>query len=205
MTEPNTPPELVLDDVVAVEADQLSEDQKTFLETNKADLTDEQAEKFSITREEEEEEPQTRAPATPPTKPKDDEEEDIDEEDQARISRIVDERLKQAGVGDTRDQLQVDSVIRDSPELSPYRARALKYMTVHPTLVAQDAMNIVTAKDQQKIGAQKEREAQEKAGSTRNSGGTVRSTGTTTGVDWSKASTEDINAKRDEIIRNSRE
>ncbi len=78
-------------------------------------------------------------------------------------------------------------------------------MTVHPTLVAQDALNIVTAKDQQKLGAQKEREAQEKAGSTRNSGGSPRPTGTTTGIDWSKATPEQMADQRAKVLQNSRD
>ena len=52
--ENNNPPELNLEEVVEVAPEELSDDQKTFLEENKGDLSDEQAEKFGITKEEEE-------------------------------------------------------------------------------------------------------------------------------------------------------
>lgn len=44
--------ELVLEDVVKVDPEELTDEQKTFLEEKKADLTDEQAEEFGIEKEE---------------------------------------------------------------------------------------------------------------------------------------------------------
>ena len=197
------PIELNLAEVVEVEPDQLSEEQKAFLEDNKDDLSDEQADRFGIKREpaepEEPEEPRIRPTSTP--KPKVDEEEDeIDPDDEKRIGRVVEERLKQAGVGDTRDQLEVDAVIRERPELSPYRDRALKYMKAHPTLVAQDAVSIVSYKDAQELGAKKEREAAEKVRETQSPGESFRKP-TGGGVDWTKASAEDVEAQREKLLR----
>jgi len=191
--------ELNLEEVVEVEPGELSEDQKTFLEENKGDLTDEQAEKFGIEREEEEEEEEPRTRATPPVKTKKEDDEEIDPDDEERINKVVDKRMERAGMGETRDQLQVDAVIRDKPELASYRARALKYMKVHPTLVAQDAVAIVSNKDAQAIGAKKEREAAEKVNKTKSPGGTVRKV-SGGGVDWSKATKEEVDAKRDEVM-----
>jgi len=191
---------------VLVEPDQLSEEQKTFLDINKADLTPEQAEKFGIKAEEEEEdeEPRVRTTTTVPEKKTEEEDEDLDPDDQARIAKMVDKRLAQAGVGDTRDQLQVDGFVRDNPEYSKYSTRALKYMKAIPNLVAEDAFRIVSAKDQQKIGAQKEREAFEKARATTSSGTQFRAP-VSGGVDWLKASQEEVNAKKNEIINTTRE
>ena len=204
MPEDNTTPEFTLDDVVSVEPDQLSVEQKTFLETNKADLTPEQAEKFGIkVEEEEDEEPRTRATTTPEKKTEE-EEDDLDPDDEARINKMVDKRLAQSGVGDTRDQLQVSAFVRDNPEYSKYADRALKYMKTIPDLVAEDAFRIVSAKDQQKIGAQKEREAFEKARGTTSSGTQFRAPAGG-GIDWSKATAEEISAKRNEVINSSRE
>jgi len=198
----NDSQELNLEEVVEVEPDKLSEEQKTFLEEKKGDLTDEQAEKFGIEKGEKEEEPEDIEPKTrakPPKKPKEgEEEEEPDPDDERMVSSIIDKRLKEAGIGDTQDQLQLDAFIRDNPEYSKYRVNALKYMKVHPSLVAGDAVRIVSAKDQQKIGAEKEREATENARSTQGGGMTVR-TPKGAGRDWSKATAEEMDAKKNEI------
>jgi len=200
MSEEDNTPELVLDDVVAVEPDDLTDEHRTFLEENKADLTDEQAEKFGIEREEEEEEEEPRIRIAPTPTKKIEEEEEIDPDDQKRINKIVDQRMKEAGVGDTRNQLEVDAAIRNDSELASYRDRALKYMKVHPTLVAQDALAIVSGKDREKIGAKKEREAIKRANESVGSGTSARKTTPSAGKDWSKASPEEMAAKRDEVL-----
>ena len=193
-----------LEEVVDIAPEDLSDEQKTFLQnTDPDDLTDDQKETFKdvLKKKEEEEEETDEEPRTRTVikKKKEEEEEETDEDDLKMVRGIVQKELREAGVGDTRDQLQVDAVIRDNPEYSKYRNKALKYMQVHPSLVAEDAMRIVTATDQQKIGAQKEREAKEKADNTKGGGTPFRKT-KGAGRDWSKATTEEMDAKKAEIF-----
>jgi len=199
----NNPPELKLEEVIEVSPEEVSEEQKTFLQENVDNLTDEQKETFKgvLEKEEEEEEEEPQEPQTRiGTKKKEEgEEEEIDPDDEQMVNSIVDKKLKEAGIGDTRDQLEIDSVIRDNPEYSKYREKALKYMKVHPSLVAGDAMRIVTAPHQQKIGAQKEREATEKANATKGGGVTVRKPASG-GKDWGKATQKEMEAKKAEIF-----
>ncbi len=203
MAEEINTPELVLEDVIALEPDALSDEHKAFLEENKAALTPEQATKFSITQEtkkEEEIEVETRTKIVEKPPVKEGEEPDIDPDDERTIGKIVDQRLKDAGVGGTRDQLEVDSYIRDHPEYSKYRATTLKYMA-HPSyanIPAHNIMAIVASKDQQAIGAQKEREAQKKAKDTQGGGGTAR---THQGkIDWSTATPEEFEAQKAKVL-----
>jgi len=209
MPEPNDPPtddtpELVLEDVVAVAPEDLSDEQRTFLQEHAEELSPEQKEthKETLTKEEEPDpkpedvEPATRAIAKAKAKSEDD---DADPEDIATIDRVVQKRLAEAGVGDAKDQLEVDSYLRDNPEYGKYRANALKYMKVHPSLVARDAVAIVSAGDLQKIGAQKEREAAEKAKSTQGGGVSVRKPAGGQ-IDWSTATPEQMAAKKAEVL-----
>ena len=203
------PPELVLDEVVEVKPDELSDEQTTYLQENADELSDEQKETFKDVLkkggEEEDDDPEDIDPesrTTPPTKKKKDgeeEEEEVDPEDKARIDKIVDDKLKAAGVGDTRDQMELDAVIRENPELSKHRANALKYMKAHPSLVARDAMRIVSADDQQRLGAEKERKAAEKAKNTRGGGNSARQP-KGAGKDWGAASPEEVADKKAEIL-----
>jgi len=196
--------EITLETVLETAPEELTDEQTTFLNENVEDLTDEQKETFkdSIKQEEEEDEesediePQTRG--TPAEKPKE-EEDEADPDDEKMVGSIVDKKLKDAGVGDTRDQLQLDAFIRDNLEYSKYRANALKYMKAHPTLVAGDAIRIVSSKDQQKIGAQKERDAAAKAKATESAGSSVRKP-EGGGFDWGNATPEEMEAKKNEIL-----
>ncbi len=195
--------ELVLDEVVEVAPDDLSEEQSKYLQENADDLTDEQKETFKETLEkkEEEEEEEDVEPRTrfKPKKPKEgEEEEDVDDEDEKLIGKVVDQRLKQAGVGDVKDQSEVDAYIRENPEYSKYRANALKYMKAHPTLVAEDAVLIVSGTDQQKIGAKKERDAVKKTKETKSGGSSARKP-KGGGKDWGEATPAEMAAKKAEI------
>ncbi len=208
----NNEEELVLDDVVEVAPDDLSDEQKTFLEENKADLSDEQAEKFGLEKEEEPEdvEPETRTKST--EKPKDEkpeeEEEDVDPDDKATISKVVDEKLDQVtkDVRDTKDQIEVDAYIRDNPEYAKYRPLALKYMKnpAYNNIPARNIIAIVAGADQQKIGAKKEREATAKVKETQG-GGTSARKPKAGEIDWGTATPKEIAAKKAEIIEKSRD
>ena len=211
------PQDLVLDDVVEVAPDELSDEQKTFLQENADDLSDEQKEIFKDVLEEDEEEEETE-PETrikPPKKPDkpgdgDDDEDDPedDPEDVAAIGKIVDE--KTAGL---KEQIQtqtnateVDALIRSKPEYGKYRTAILKHMS-HPAYANVPAHNIaaiVSSNDQQKIGAQKEREAAEKAAETKGGGSSARKP-TGAKVDWDNATPEQVATKKQEILDQSRE
>ena len=119
------------------------------------------------------------------------------------VGRIVDKRLDQVtkDLRITKDRAEVDAFIRDNPEYSKYRVAALKYMesSAYNNIPAHNIMAMVASKDQQKLGAQKEREAIEKAKDTQGGGDSVR-TPKGGGIDWSKATSEQIAAKRNEIL-----
>lgn len=206
----NEPQELNLEEVVEVSPKDLSDEQATFIQENEDKLSDEQKEVFKDTlkKEEEEEEEPEADDVEPETrtrvkedKDKGDEDDEVDPDDEAAISKVVAKQLKEAGVGDAKDQLEVDAFIRSKPEMGKYRAVALKYMSnpAYSNIPAHNIMAMVSAKDQQKIGAQKEREAAEKAKDTQGGGTTVRKT-KAGAIDWSKATQEEIDQKKAEIF-----
>jgi len=136
-------------------------------------------------------------------KKKEEEEGETDPEDEKMIGKVVDKRLDQVtkDLRDTKDQMEVDSFIRSKPEFGKYREVALKYMKspAYNNIPAHNIMAMVASKDLQKLGAQKEREAAENAKNTQSPGSTARKpTGGKT--DWSKATREDIDAKKAEIF-----
>lgn len=216
----DSPPELVLDEVVDVAPDELDDDQTTFLRENVDDLSDEQKETFKdVLKKEEDALPEeidveTRTPKIKKTKkttpePSDDDDDDeVDPDDEAAIDKVVKKQLKplqdQVDAQNKRSQTltdatQVDSYIRDNPEFGKYRANALKYMIAHPSLVAEDAFRIVSSKDQQKIGAEKEREATKKAKDTQGGGSSARKPKAGK-VDWGAATPEELAEKKAEIL-----
>jgi len=208
--DPNNEPQpLVLDEVVDVPLEDLDDDQKTFLQENVDDLSDEQKETFKDVLKVEEApddiEPETRT--KPVEKPEDEEEEEVDPDDEAAIGKVVDKRLSQVteDLRTTKDQMEVDAFIRERPEYSKYRTVALKYMknSAYGNIPAKNIMAIVAGEDQQKIGAKKEREAAEKARGTQGGGTSVRKP-KGGGVDWSAATPEEIATKKAEILEQSR-
>ncbi len=218
---PNDPPELVLDEVVEVAPDKLDEDQTKFIREKADDLTDEQKETFKDVLEEEEGKPpeeievRTRTPKKKKkeTTPEPEDDDDVDPEDEEAIGKVVKKEIKplqdQLDAQTKRsqklaDEGEVDAFIRDNPEFSKYRANALKYMKAHPSLVASDAIGIVSSQDQQKIGAKKEREATQKAEESRSPGSSARKPKAGE-IDWSKASRKEVAAKKQEILDQSRE
>jgi len=71
--------------------------------------------------------------------------------------------------------------------------------SAYSNIPAQNIMAIVASKDQQKIGAQKERKAIKKAKDTQGGGATFRKPKSGE-KDWSKASSEEVDAKKAEIL-----
>jgi len=206
----NTTPELNLEEIVETAPEELSDGQKAFLEENKDNLTDEQAAKFGIEKEQEEEQvnldeivPETRTEIEKQKERIRKEEEEIDPDDEATISRVLEKKVGplEKELRATKDQIEVDAFIRDNPEYAKYRGVALKYMAnpAYSNIPAHNIMAIVASKDLQKLGAQKEREAAENAKKTRGGGSSFRKPGGG-GIDWSKASAEEVAAKKAEIL-----
>jgi len=219
--ENNSPEELVLDEVVEVAPEELSGEQKTFLQENADNLTDEQKETYKEVLEEKEEtplsldeiEPETRGGKPAPKKKEEkpegeeiDEEDEIAPEDKETIGKVVkkelepiNEALKQ--VQGIKDQTEVDAFIRVKPEYSKYRDVVLKYMA-HPSYANIPVHNIaaiVAAKDLQKMGADKEREAAKRAKETASGGQTQRKV-TGGKVDWKTAPKEDFEAQKARVL-----
>ena len=164
--------ELVLDDVVQISPDELDDSQKTFLQENADNLTDEQKETFKDILEKKEEviklgevEPEIRTPAQ--KKEEKTEEEEINPDDEQVIKKVVEKRIKPVAdiLQRVKDEQEVDAFLRVKPELSKYRDVIIKYVQ-HPAYANIPVYNIaamVTAKDLQALGAEKEREAAKKA------------------------------------------
>ena len=219
--ENQDPPEITLENVVETPIEELKDEQKTFIQEHAEELTDEQKETYKAVLEEKKEEgepeipdPETRTPAEIKKAKKGKEEEDEDEgededeeitpEDEKTISKIIDK--KTSGVlsklQKIENQTDVDAFINSKPEFGKYRSAALKYME-HPAysnIPVHNIMAIVASKDLQKIGAEKERKAAKDAAGTHSPGTTVREPGKGGKVDWSKASKEEVAAKRAEIL-----
>ena len=217
MAEDNNEPQFNLEEVVEVAPDDLSDDQKTFLESNVDNLTDEQAKSFGLTKTPPppvEPEVRTKPPAKkgeePPTPPDD----EVDPEDAATIGKVVDKRLKplqerleqqNATIQERADAAEVDDLIREKPEFEQYRGKILTYMK-HPAysnVPAKNIARIVAGDDLMKLGAQKEREAAEEVAKTKGVGGTARKI-EGGGKDWLKASKEDFQAERARVMGQDR-
>jgi hypothetical protein len=225
---PNDPPKLVLDEVVDVPVDDLDDNQKTFLRESTDDLTDEQKETFKGVLEEEEEEEvvdptkvkvktrvKTKKPKVVEEDEGDEEDGDVDPDDEKTIGKVVKTAIKpiedklDAQTKRSQklaDEAEVDAHIRDNPEYKKYRGVILKYMK-HPSydnIPAASVAAIVSAEDQQKIGAKKEREAAEKVKETQGGGSSSRKPEGGK-IDWDKATPKEMAAKRQEILDRSRE
>lgn len=216
MAETQDPPELKLEEVVATEPDKLSDEQKTFLQENKDNLTDEQATKFGIEKTEKPINPDDVTPEVrggqPPPKKKDGEGEvddkgdEIDPEDEKNIGKIVDKRvgdkLSQVVASNQQiaDELEVNRLIVERPEYTKFKAVILKYAAheAYKNVPIKNIAAMVAADDLIKIGAQREREAQKKAADTRGGGSTTRKVAT--GIDWSKATPEQVAAQKAQVL-----
>jgi hypothetical protein len=210
MPEPTE--DLTIEAVTTVEPDALNETQKGFLEEHKEELSDEQAEKYGVTKEIKPEniKPEVRgngdqSPAEPPKKEESEEEEEDEKvlpEDKKVISRVVSEALSplQKQLQEQTDKAELTNFVSDNPEFAKYKPAIEVYMK-HPAyrnIPVKNIATIVAAKDLQKLGAQKEREAQAAANATKGGGNTAR---VEPGAkDWSSASKEEFEAKKAEVF-----
>ncbi len=208
MSEPTE--DLTIEAVTTVEPADLNDAQKGFLEEHKDELSDEQAEKYGITKEIKPEDikPESRN-GEPPAPDKDkkgegegEDDEEVLPEDKKVISKVVNDALTpiQKQLQDQADRAELNNFISEKPEFAKYKPAIEVYMK-HPAyrnIPVKNIAAIVAAKDLQKIGAQKEREAQAAANATKGGGNTAR---VTPGQkDWSTASKEEFEAKKAEVF-----
>ncbi|HEC66020.1 MAG TPA: hypothetical protein ENI23_12065 [bacterium] len=125
----------------------------------------------------------------------DSEDDDFDAEEAKRFQKMVDQQTQ--GITekqqDFEDKQAVDALISQTPELKKYRKVALKYAKdpSYSNVPISKIMDMVSAGDQQKIGARKEREAAVKVKSTQSGGSSVRSI-SGGAKDWANASAKDV-------------
>jgi hypothetical protein len=213
--------ELNLEEVVALPVEELKEEHTTFLNEHVEELSDEQKETFKDVlkpvepkNSDEEVVPEYRfAPKKIDEKKTDEEEEEDDEvdpNDKKLIGKMVEKGLKpvkdlldqQSQTTKTiQDQTEVDAFINVKPEAKPYRAKMLTYMKAehYNVLPIHSIFKIVAGDDLEKIGAEKERLAREKAEATHDNGSSVRPT-TSVGKDWNKATPQEIADQKAKIF-----
>lgn len=129
--------------------------------------------------------------------------EDIDPDDIKTIGSIVDKKTAQVKkqLQETQDRLEVDSFVSEHPEFAKYKPTIMKYIQhpVYNKIPVKNIASMVAANDLIKLGAQKEREAQAKADSTKTAGSPVRREGGST-TDWTKASKDEFEAQRRRVL-----
>ena len=212
----DTPTELNLETIVAKENDSISDDERNFLTENKDLLTDDEAKKFEVSKEPEKPPepvvPETRfkAPEAPkaPEKPKESADDAGGDEDlfgdSKKTEKVLEEKLQpiQEQIQESRDIADVDGYIRSNPDFAKYREGMLTYLR-HPAyrnIPVNHVATIVASKDLQKLGAQKERAAQQNANASATGGGNTARPQTSQPKDWRSASKEEFDAKTNEVL-----
>lgn len=121
--------------------------------------------------------------------------EDIDPQDAETIGKVVEKQtasVKQR-LQDQQDQLEVDSYLKDNPQLNKYRGVILKHMkhSAYSKIPVKNIAAMVASEDLMKMGAKAERDAQAKADATKTKGQTARKP-KGGAMDWDKASPETV-------------
>ncbi len=129
--------------------------------------------------------------------------EDIDPDDVKTIGTIVEKQtasVKKA-LQEAQDRAEVDAFVQERPEFAKYKPVILKYLQhpVYSSIPVKNIAAIVASNDLLKLGAVKEREAQAKADSTKDTGNPVRKpdSGVT---DWSRASKEEFESQKRKVL-----
>lgn len=133
---------------------------------------------------------------TPPAE----EDDDTDPEDKARIEKIVDKKIG-GQITEIQRKAELDAFVSQNPEYAKYR-NVIDTYKKHPDYSKVPLKNIaamVTARDQQKIGAAKERDAAKKAAETKVPGGTNPPTDSQV-KNWHEAPKEDFEAQRAKVL-----
>lgn len=167
--EQNTPPvEAPTQDSTPPATDDNSGNNTPPVETPPADNNDDTFDESLI-------DPEVRDYKPAETPPEDDD--DIDPEERERINKIVG-RSVGSQVQQLEQKYRVDAFFSENKEFAKYKNATAKYLS-HPDykhLPINNVVAIVAAKDMQKIGAAKEREAQRRVQESSNPGTGVRQT-----------------------------
>jgi len=187
--------ELTLDNIESLDPEGLTDEQKTFIEENKSELSEEQLEKFGLKEEEinsEDIEVEVRRKEIEKKK----EEEEVNPEDEETIGKVVEKRVKPL-----EDEIEVNAFLQAKPEFSKYKSAILKYMSheAYKNVPVHGIVAIVAAKDMQQLGAKKEREARKRVEDTKNLGNSVRKGGSG-GIDWLNATKDDYEAQKAKVL-----
>lgn len=130
------------------------------------------------------------------------EDDDILPEDRKVIDKVVNEALNPIlrQVQEQRDQVELANFLSANSEYGKYRSKIEVYMK-HPAyqnIPIKNIAMIVAGNDLQKIGAQKEREAQAAANATKGGGSTARAA--VGQKNWYTASKDEFEIKRAEVL-----
>lgn len=216
-------PELNLNDILGNEelksADDLSEEQKTYLGEHKEELTTAEAQKFGITRDPLK--PETRSSESTDDDPEDkkknkddnpDAEDDaeLDPEDKKTIDTRVDKKVREAldpvlkQNRETQNRLETDLFVSKQPEYAVYRDSIIEHLNnlAYSKIPVARIAAMIAAPDLMKMGARKEREATANADKTKNLGTSARVQGGK--PDWANAPKDDFIAKRAEVLGQGR-
>lgn len=130
----------------------------------------------------------------------DESDDELDEEEKVKFNKFVDKSVG-SKVEQIQREMKVAAFFSENKEFSKYKSATEKYLS-HPTyknLPIQNIVAIVAAKDMQKIGAAKEREAQRKVAETKSAGSSVRKTSTES-FNWATASKEEFEAQKAKVL-----
>ena len=196
-------PELSIETILADETKTtatLTPEEKTFIDTNKDQLTTDERTRFGIAVEPVK--PVVREGVTTPAKKEGEDDEELDPDDKKKIGKVVGEAmdpvLKQQRT--LQQTTEINGFIQTNPSFAKYSEGIKAQMDAHPTLTVRDAATIVAGDDLMKMGARAEREAKKQADSTKGGGSSARPAGGGKGKDWGTASKEDFAAKRAEVL-----
>ena len=135
-----------------------------------------------------------------PTPPAPTEDDDDDPDDKARIEKIIEKKYG-GDINQIKQKVEMDTYFNTHPEDAKYR-HAVELYKAHPTYAGIPIHNLaamVSAKDAEKRGAAKEREAARAVAETKNPGGTVRKPSGEP-MDWKSAPKDDFEAQKAKVL-----
>jgi hypothetical protein len=209
------------DEIITIESitstvetpDKLSPEQKTYLTDHAAELDDEVATKYGVTKPAPKIEPEVRGGDEDPEKDKGkkkagEEDDETDPADEEKINKMIEKRVAplQQQLTQRTNEAEVDSFLNNGniqtkyPGAGKFREAMIKYMN-HPAyakIPAANVFRIVAGDDLMKMGAAAEREAQ-----TKTKGSQVRASSARVPAgqkDWGSATKEEFEAKRAEVF-----
>ena len=129
--------------------------------------------------------------------------EELVAEDREAINKVTNEKIQP--LAERLEYMEtvsdIDSFIGSKPEYVKYRNSMVKYAThsAYSNIPIHNIAAIVASKDLERLGAEKERNIQKEVSETQGFGKTIREEPGSQN-DWSKATKEDIERKRQEVL-----